>query len=541
MTLTTPGSNLVRGIHLAVAAIIAWMLLLHVGYSPMWDGRIYADCISAAARDLTPGALRCAGHAAHAYTGLAALVQFVSPGSFPLLLATNAALLLVACVAFHRLLALAFPVAELSVERAFLVAIFAAQPVLLAAVVQPGLDLAVVPAFIWCVVFALERRWLSLGVAGSALVFSKETGVLLYAILLMCSMLWHVRAELRGQMTLREAVRALPALAPLALFGAYLLYRASLPDQPVLWSGGTTGRSVVSQFLIPTLDLYQLSYAAIILVLSFGWIFSAIIALDAIVGGVRALERKPSRDVNGADRSRLLFLVVLTIVTGYALTRFTTFGNPRYVLVPRLLLLVPAFAALIRLGVGPRGRRTILIAAGALTVISAVRTVDPVSRSLYGTFAVGEHRMLRMTSITGECCGYGRDQLVYNLEFAWLQRAARMALTSVAPAASSPADSVMVVVPDSAVGTLVGAWLGGPNATARTPPSFPTLVTLIHSDLTSGRRALDSATFIAMPTVDYTRALRELSATYAAGAPDHFDWNGYRVSVYRMTRRRGSP
>ena len=44
-----------------------------------------------------------------------------------------------------------------------------------------------------------------------------------------------------------------------------------------------------------------------------------------------------------------------------------------------------------------------------------------------------------------------------------------------------------------------------------------------------------------MPTVDYTRALRELSAMYVVGAPGQFDWNGYRVSVYRMTRRRGSP
>ena len=338
-----------------------------------------------------------------------------------------------------------------------------------------------------------------------------------------------------------HAVRALPALTPLALFGAYLLYRASLPDQPVLWSGGTTGRSVVLQFLIPTLDLYQLSYAAIILVLSFGWIFSAVVVLDAIVGGVRVLERKPSRDVHGADRSRLLFLVAAHHC--HRLRAHPVHDVRQSALCARaaLLLLIPAYAALIRLGFGPRGRRTVLVAAGALTLVSAVRTVDPVSRSLYGTFAVGEHRMLRMTSITGECCGYGRDQLVYNLEFASLQRAVRMALTSVAPAVSSTADSVVVVVPDSAVGTLVGAWLGGPNATASPKPSFPTLVTLIHSDLTSGRRALDSATFIAMPTVDYTRALRELSATYVAAAPDHFDWNGYRVSVYRMTRRRGSP
>ncbi|HUQ79667.1 MAG TPA: hypothetical protein VM076_00945, partial [Gemmatimonadaceae bacterium] len=85
------------------AIAVAAALISQWQYSPMWDGRIYADCITEAARNFTPGALRCAGHASHAYIALVAAVQSIAPGSFPLLLLANAMLLLVACVGFHRL------------------------------------------------------------------------------------------------------------------------------------------------------------------------------------------------------------------------------------------------------------------------------------------------------------------------------------------------------------------------------------------------------------------------------------------------------
>jgi hypothetical protein len=532
-------SRAAKVVVLAAAATVGLALLSQVGYSPMWDGRIYADCIAAAALHPTPGAMRCAGHASHASVALAALVQSPAPGSFPLLLAANALLLAAAWMAFDRLTALVFHAPDQALDRALLGALFAVQPTLLAAVVQPGLDLPVVPAFIWCVVFALSRRWIALGIAGCLLVFTKETGVLLYGALLALVVLSQVMsARERARLTLGHVFRwLLPSVAPLAVFGAYLLYRATLPGEPVIWTGGTIGRSVVAQFLVPSVDLYQTNYAMLILVLQFGWLLTAVIAVDALIGGVRKLERKPPRELPGTHRSRLALVVVLLLVTGYALTRFITFGNPRYFLVPRVLLLVPAYAALLRLGVTPTVRRAILATTAILSLVSAVRTIDPVSRAAYGTFAVGEHRLLRMTSITSECCGFGRDQLVYNLEFGWLQRAADAALRSVAPAPMSSSDSIVIVVPDSALGTLSSAWLAGPDAVSVYVDAVPKLVTRSHGTLLSGASRLDTATFIALPTVDYTRALRELATLYVIGAPRELDIHGYRVSTYRMTRR----
>jgi hypothetical protein len=58
-----------------------------------------------------------------------------------------------------------------------------------------------------------------------------------------------------------------------------------------------------------------------------------------------------------------------------------------------------------------------MAATSALLALSAIRTVDPVSRAVWGTFPVGERSLLSITSLRKECCGHGRDQLAYNLEF----------------------------------------------------------------------------------------------------------------------------
>ena len=54
----------------------------------------------------------------------------------------------------------------------------------------------------------------------------------------------------------------------------------------------------------------------------------------------------------------------------------------------------------------------------AIFIPSLYRTLDPVSMKLFGTFDFGKHKMIKMTSLTNEeDSGFGRDQLVYNLQF----------------------------------------------------------------------------------------------------------------------------
>ena len=522
-------------ITLSVAALAASVLLAtRVGYAPIWDGRIYAACIGAAAQHISAESLRCAGHASQVYAAFAALAQMLAPESSIPLLASNALLFAIACVGFHRLIRQVFPHVT-PLDRALVTSAFTLHPAFLSAVVQPGLDLPLLPEFIWAVLFALKRRWLPLVLTGFALAFTKETGVLLYAMLLLCYAVWF---DLRAAAPFGKRIKRVLRLAPLALpgvaFAAYLLVRRfASPGQSVIWYTGTTDDSLVTQFFVPRLDLYQVNYAVLILVLSFGWVVTATIGADAFVGIVRAGHREPARPVPGADRENLGFLLLLGVASGYALTRFTTFGHTRYFLVVYALLLVLFLGSLLRLGVAVAARRIVLGGYAVLLLVSAVRTVDPVSRRLYGTFAFGSHDMLRMTRVTGECCAFGQDQLAYSLEFTVVQPLTDAAVGAIDASTPTPT----IVLPDST------SWIFlDPPASGRRRFSYRTRgaakpAVLEHRELVQGTNRPTSAFYIALPYGDNERAMRELKPLYEFRDERRFERDGYAISMYRMEFR----
>ena len=505
---------------------------------PFWDGRFYTNCVlDAASGPFSVGALRCGEHASHVFIGLAALTQAVARGGFAVLVATNALIYLLACVGFHRLARLAFPAAEQRVDRAWLTATFALQPALLAAVVHPGIDLPLVPGFVWCAVFLLERRWVAVVMVGLAMAFTKETGVLLYAVLLGCYAVWFVlRAPGSARSRVMSLVRLIPLGVPGFAFGAYLLYRRTLSNGVVLWRTSTTDEPLLSQLLVPRLDLYLISYLAIMFVLNFAWIASSWVAFDLFVGTVRRAHRLPRRPLAGADGQVVGFLMLLTIVTAYALSRFITFSFTRYLLVFLALLPVPFYAALLRFQIAPLLRRAVLATYAALLLVSTVRTIDPLSRRLWGTFPIGNHDLLRLTRIVGECCGAGQEHIVYSPQFTVLSD-----LQSKMFAAIAPDDSTVLVVPDSADWQKDWRIFGELDATthhrtlARDRVIRPTVVWA--RDIMSGRARPASAWFIALPMGSVARALRELAGPYVVGEERRFWIGGYSLSAYPLTLR----
>ena len=152
----------------AIAAALA-LLLPRGGYRPMWDGFVYAAEINdAASVPFSFGALRLAGHASQAYAMVAIGVQRLAPGSTWPLFLLGLALLGIAVAGFVRLVSHVLPGRELALERALVTAAFVLQPTMLAAVVQPGLDLPLIPAFIWAAALLLERRYAWVIALGSA-------------------------------------------------------------------------------------------------------------------------------------------------------------------------------------------------------------------------------------------------------------------------------------------------------------------------------------------------------------------------------------
>lgn len=527
---------------LASAAIISAALLIsRAGYVPMWDGFIYAEAINdALARPTAPNALRFAGHASHVYGALAVAAQALAPGRFWPMLLLDSALFAAACVGFARLLRLAYGAAEHQVDRALLTAAFCLQPSVLGAVVQPGIDLPLVPGFIWCTVFLLERRWLATIIVGLALAFTKETGVLLYATLLASYALWLlVRTAGPARDRIGVVVRLAPYVVPGVVFGLYLLWRkyAAPAGEPVVWNAGTgmIGHGLLHQLVVPRIDRHLASSLAMMGVLNFTWVMTACIGAAGLV-----LLRRVLRGASWRERWQTLerdaatvpgFVVLLTVASAYALSRFATYANPRYVLPVVALMYVPFFGALLALGLTAAVRRGILAAFTVVLLVSTVRTVDPVSRALFGTFAFGERSMLRMTSITHECCGAGRDQLVYNLEFTTLE-----ALTGDALASIAPRDSALVVFPDST--NWYVAMRLDPATRRRTVARHPAVVPTVfeYDQLDSLPVLPSSGHYVALPNASPAVGLAVLARYYAIG-PERRVRRGDRwLSFYSLTR-----
>src|SRR5687768_3103924 len=534
-TIAVPHASASRLVIAATAVVVAIVLGGRLDYVPIWDGFVYASAIqTAAAAPFDVGNLRLAGHTSQAYALLLVVAQSLAPDvCWPILL-VNAALLAIAGVGFHRLAELAFPDADHATDRALLTAAFLLQPALLAAVVQPGLDLPMVPGCIWATVFVLERRWLAAAAAGVALVFSKETGALLYAALVGSWVLRNPRYALgvgapRADAVRRLAILALPAVA-FALYLGYRMYAAR--GEPAVWNAGTAmiNQPLWRQLLVPRIDRYVASYVAIMLVLNFAWIMTLAAGAGAVVTLKRAMARGPvTREVPRWLAGVPGFVALLAVATAFVLTRFASYANARYLLAVAGPLLILFLAALMALRVPTAVRRGVLTAFVLLVGVSVVRTVDPVSRAVFGTFPVGEHAMLRMTSITHECCGSGRDQLGYNLEFTTLA-----ALTDDALATMRVGESTLVVIPDSTSWSTIPPI--DPVSGRRTPDFSAGLAPLVieadSAALYAGRRT--TAVYVALPNGSPDRGLAQVAAAFAVGPERRVRRDGYWLSVYRL-------
>jgi len=471
------------------------------------------------------------GHASHAYVAVAALVQSLSRGSYPLLLVVNVILFAAACVAFRRLLVAVFPDDAHRLDRAFLTGAFVVQPAFLAAVVQPGLDLPLLPEFLWATVLLLRGSYMAVAVLGTAMAFTKETGLLLYGVLVGTYAVWRF-ATAGGP--LKHRARTLSGLFPLVVpviaFGAYLVYRSLSSDGPLIGTAQGTGASFLEQLLVPRLDLYLINFLVITLVLNFAWIPASLIGIDAFVEMVHRLHRVRRRPTESANPRMAALIVLLCLTTAFALSRFITYGNSRYYLATIALIPIVFLVAVHRLRVPRSARLAIVGAYGIALAISNLRTVDPLSRAVYGTFPFGRHDLLRMTSLTGECCGAGQDQLAYSPEFTVLHDLVDDALHAL-----SPGDSVAVVLPDSTSWFHIGPLDARTSRrTLRRQAVVPPRVLEVGEAIAfSGRVA--PAYYLALPNGNNRKTLGRLGRVYDVGPERRFERGGYVLSTYTLS------
>jgi hypothetical protein len=282
-------------------------------------------------------------------------------------------------------------------------------------------------------------------------------------------------------------------------------------------------------------DPIFVSYAAGLGVLSFMWVAWLPIVADAARGLAGMARRLGNRPVAGADRTALGPVVALTLVLTYLLTSFRTWSNVRYFAVLYPLVLVLSYASLVRLGCGARTRRAVFAAMVVLFVVADYRSADPLSRAVYGTFDTGTRRMYRMTSITGESDGPGRDELVYNLEFADYHRVQDALFDRI-----HPTDSTVIGTPRQVRWNI---WSQLDDSTRHRTMARRGVFTPVYADEVdiAARRSPD-AWFLDFSNRAYDdHALATLLPVYAVTDSVTVTAGSQRVVARRLVRRPASP
>ncbi|HEY5960913.1 MAG TPA: hypothetical protein VIV60_30365, partial [Polyangiaceae bacterium] len=366
---------------------------------------------------------------------------------------------------------------------------------------------------------------------GALAALSKESGALLFVLHFAAYIVIFAARAPNSIQRKRVALTryALALGAPLALLAGLGLVYASKHDVS-LWSS-VDPMTLVRQFsTISFLDNVLLASLATIFVLNCMWLPTLVLAAAFTYWAVRrfilALSTPVSRD------PAFELVVAVFVIDVLLLTRFRTFTNVRYYMPAFPAILLLAARALLALQL-PRwmrrfGQTMVFLALG----FSNLRSFDPVSDRVFGTMRFGDHRLFRITSLTGECCGLGRDQLVYNLEFAeieWLLR-------QVFPFVLAHADEYAIAAHPEADWRFFDS-IDPASLRRATPTKQSTRVPNTHSWAVAAAPVKPRKIYyIALPNMADCNEFTKLGTWYKfQWRAQEFEHNGYRIDLHELT------
>lgn len=430
----------------SVRAVLQWVLLgipfiaynavvfPYLDFMPLWDGRLYFDALlTAVDAPFTLQNFAFFGHPSHAYGLLFAVGQYVSFGSVVALNLTSIVMGNIGLAAFVIIVRKLWPEAS-RFELTLAGLLFAVQPGYAANTVNFNVDFGVAVWLLVVLALLIHRRYAWGALAGVMLVFTKEIGVLLYAAAAGLSALFFLLPASSYRPSLRRLTGLIcTLLLPLLLFASYSVAKLYIWGSFPVWSNGYEEwwqGQLVSMFLrVDLLDPGMRSTIANLFVLNFQWVATALIVCSIMLHYLRLL-----RGTASSPTSETKLLICLTVVGIYIVTRLVPFTNYRYIMAVSPLVLLLFLSGLQTMFRHASERCTALFWLTLLSVLSLHHSIDPVSARLFGDFAFGGERIFVLANLGHEAgSGYGRDQLVYNLQFTNLARLQDAAMTLVQP------------------------------------------------------------------------------------------------------------
>jgi hypothetical protein len=517
-----------------ILSVFLALTLPRLGAVPMWDSRIYYDrCLM----DPLEGhfdllALNCFGHPSMLYMILFVPGQLLSFGSAVLLNLTSVLLGLLAIGAFWVLTTVFLPGTGRRTERLLATGLFAVWPASIACCLSMTPDYGVLVFSLLYLALLLTNRIELAALAGLFLVFSKEFGVLLYG--LATALFLTIRfASGSGTLSqrLREAFGKWVLIAPALLYFSVSAYTLLTRPTEAAWGGKASAASALTRFVrFNPAELFFGRYGPLIWVLSFSWVLTGLLLVAALRLAASSRARATLRSLS-VSKSALLFLVFFFAAAVFALTRYETYANVRYLLpLAPLLILVSVVSLEIALP-SSAARRATLGVVFVLLAASNFRTLDPVSRIVWGTFPFGRHRLLQMASWSNECCGYARDQLVYNLEYLKFHDLQNAMFRDIRP------DRRTIFVANTFADWFLGGRVTPDGARTLRLPDTVRVHYASPTSLDKRRSPPETAYFVAFPNFDNNEGLRTLRRSYQVVSHKTYEQSGYAITVYAVRRK----
>lgn len=404
-----------------ILAGFGFLVFSYSGFVPYWDGWISSDkwIREAVTKPFNVFNFENANHPTEAIMFLIGFLQYFSPGNIALIHLSYGVLQLFSIYAFYRLLKSVLNDPGLEFETISGTCIYAFFPIIVGNLFHTTFDQGVLIFFVLFLSALINRKFTLSMLFGIGLVFSKEIGVGLYTASLLTYSITHFPFRRLRLKTLLKSISSLWFMGvPILLFLMRILVKGFILKQEVWYHklNPLTASMHENAFGTEALTRVSYSYLSGIFVINFNWILTLGILLGLLKLGYSVLNRQKEEQCR-ISRLRLLFLYVLFIFSVILVNIFRTFTNLRYFIAVYPQMIILFIASSVMLIHSSRLRRIILATAAALFFLSLFRTVDPLSKRIYGTFRFGTHEMLKATTISKECCGWGRDQLVYNLEY----------------------------------------------------------------------------------------------------------------------------
>jgi hypothetical protein len=203
---------------------------------------------------------------------------------------------------------------------------------------------------------------------------------------------------------------------PIMLFIAYMIF---FPPQ---FSAGTSWKNTLDQVLgEKLLDGFVISHVVSLMVLNFNWLLSVVVLAVFLLGLKHRTKGLNTKNAGFKRPLERIFFYVFFLLSLFLLTRIKNFNFPRYMLLILPIFIVIFTDSFLRLFKKNRTLRIVYLTLALILIyLSSFRTLDPVSKTVYGTFRFGSHDLLNMRRYDEPRPYYGCNEIVYNYEFTQL-------------------------------------------------------------------------------------------------------------------------